>query len=296
MQEKIYQCICGQEFTKPNSFNGHKSNCVVHKKAKGTYEARMEQRMELGKQASEKNMVRREIRKSELLTQWISEQHTCEKCGVIMTEKFGPGRFCSRKCSNSRRFTEEAIIKKSRKAKITSKRIGELKHQITLETYALNPSICQICGQPLSWEKRDKKTCGKTCYGKLRSLIRIKTMEEVGLQHNTLFNYKYGFYKGVECDSSWELAFLIYHLDHDSGIYRNKQSFSYIDNEGRYRNYYPDFIIGDTYYEIKGYKNDTFESKCTQFPEKLIVIDLPKIKKIYKILYRKLRRKFCRTL
>ena len=33
--------------------------------------------------------------------------YICEKCGKIVNEKFGSGRFCSRACANSRPHTEE---------------------------------------------------------------------------------------------------------------------------------------------------------------------------------------------
>lgn len=37
----------------------------------------------------------------------------CEKCGKEIDGSFGTGRFCSRKCANSRTFSEEARRKKS---------------------------------------------------------------------------------------------------------------------------------------------------------------------------------------
>ena len=30
---KTYTCICGKTFDNPQKFNGHKSNCIIHKKA-----------------------------------------------------------------------------------------------------------------------------------------------------------------------------------------------------------------------------------------------------------------------
>ena len=44
---------------------------------------------------------------------WLAEQHKCEHCGRVMTEKFGSGHFCSRACANSREFSEETKQKKS---------------------------------------------------------------------------------------------------------------------------------------------------------------------------------------
>jgi DNA-directed RNA polymerase subunit M/transcription elongation factor TFIIS len=62
---------------------------------------------------------------------------------------------------------------------------------------------------------------------------------------------KKGWYKGFFCDSSWELAFVIYHIDKGINIERNKVGLEY-EYKSKLRKYYPDFIINDKYYEIKG--------------------------------------------
>lgn len=88
---------------------------------------------------------------------------------------------------------------------------------------------------------------------------------------------KKGWYKGYWCDSSWELAWLIYQLDHQIKVIRNTKSFEYVfENESH--KYYPDFIIEDVYFEIKGYKTSQSEEKIKQFPLKLEVVDSKKIK------------------
>lgn len=38
---------------------------------------------------------------------WLSEKHTCENCGKIMTEKYGSGRFCCSFCAHVRQQSEE---------------------------------------------------------------------------------------------------------------------------------------------------------------------------------------------
>ena len=49
MQQNTYTCECGGVFTKPNSFNGHKSHCVIHYNSVGkTYS--MNDRVEKQKQ------------------------------------------------------------------------------------------------------------------------------------------------------------------------------------------------------------------------------------------------------
>jgi len=90
---------------------------------------------------------------------------------------------------------------------------------------------------------------------------------------------KQGYYKGYWCDSSWELAWIIYSLDHNIIFERNKQGFEYkFENETH--KYYPDFILEDgTYVEIKGYMTDQNKAKIEQFNGILRVLCLEEIKK-----------------
>jgi hypothetical protein len=83
---------------------------------------------------------------------------------------------------------------------------------------------------------------------------------------------KKGWYKGHWCDSSYELAFIIYALDHGLAFERNLRAFPYTF-EGRSRHWIPDFRLTDgTYLEIKGYVSPQAEAKFAAFPHPLIVI------------------------
>jgi hypothetical protein len=53
---------------------------------------------------------------------------------------------------------------------------------------------------------------------------------------------KKGWYKGIFCDSSWELAMVIYCLENDISIVRNTEKRIYEFN-GKIKNYIPDFGI-----------------------------------------------------
>ena len=91
--KKEYVCECGKKFYNPNGFNGHKAHCKVH------YDA-------IGKEYNDYGAVQKAKKihqdNQNKLQQWVSEKHTCETCGKVMTEKFGSGRFCSRSCANTR--------------------------------------------------------------------------------------------------------------------------------------------------------------------------------------------------
>lgn len=89
---------------------------------------------------------------------------------------------------------------------------------------------------------------------------------------------KSGWYKNYWCDSSWELAFVIYNLDHNIKFTRNNKGFKYIFESNEYK-YYPDFIMEDaSYIEIKGWIDSKNKAKHAQFLGKLKIIDKEKIK------------------
>jgi hypothetical protein len=82
---------------------------------------------------------------------------------------------------------------------------------------------------------------------------------------------KSGWYNGIWCDSTWELAFVYHHLKNYIPIVRNKEGFEYIYNKDKFK-YYPDFIVGNEYYEIKGYMTPKDRCKHDQFPFTLHVV------------------------
>ena len=71
---------------------------------------------------------------------------------------------------------------------------------------------------------------------------------------------KHGYYKGIYCDSTYELAYLIYCLDHNIDIKRCDESFEYELN-GTKHMYHPDFIVDGTIIEIKNYYREVNDIK-----------------------------------
>lgn len=87
-----------------------------------------------------------------------------------------------------------------------------------------------------------------------------------------------GRYKGFWCDSSWELAYLIYCLDKNIDINRNTERFPY-EYMGENQYYIPDFIVEGEYVEIKGYVTEKWKAKQKYFPHKLRVLYKKDLKK-----------------
>lgn len=77
---------------------------------------------------------------------------------------------------------------------------------------------------------------------------------------------KKGWYKGYFCDSSWELAYVIYCLDHNISIKRNLEKRQYIWKD-RIKNYIPDFIVEGQLVEIKGYETEEWKEKIKNNPD-----------------------------
>lgn len=71
---------------------------------------------------------------------------------------------------------------------------------------------------------------------------------------------KKGWYNGIFCDSSWELAYIIYCTDHNIPITRNLEKRQYEYN-GQILNYIPDFVVDGKLVEIKGYKTEQWMAK-----------------------------------
>ena len=133
--------------------------------------------------------------------------------------------------------------------------------------YPMQSKICK---------EKSKKTC-KEHFGVEYSL-QDKHIRELGKQTSLdrygVENYgaltrpqKYEF-DNLKFDSFWELAFYLYHIDKDHDIEREPCKFEYyVGNAKHY--YFPDFRVGNKYYEIKGdhlidfYKNGKIKTLKT---------------------------------
>ena len=204
--KKVYTCTCGKAFTNPQAFNGHKSQCKIH-------------RLALGKP--------------------ILPSHLLGKTHKPYIEK-----------------NENPEKWEKTKLKI-SKALKGKSHQQTEET---KRKISETC-------KRNKKSGGYRP-GSGRG--------------------KKGWYKGIFCDSQYELGYLIYCIDHNILIKRNTVFYPYIYN-GKEHKYLPDFIVDNRLIEIKGYYRDIDDIKLAAVTDKSIQILYPKdlvfvseyLKKVY---------------
>jgi hypothetical protein len=131
--------------------------------------------------------------------------------------------------------------------------------------------------------KKQKETnlikYGATCVLAVRD-IHEKTMESRYKKNYNPYKNHYGNYKGFSYESSWELAFIKFCLNHNIEIERNKKGFVYWFQDKKHR-YYPDFYLPevDQYIEVKAdwLLNEQTKEKIKQFPYKLEVYTKEKL-------------------
>lgn len=197
----------------------------------------------------------------------------CKKCDNEFEPSKGLISYCSLECRNSRVWSEEDKIKKSNSAKnsekmkIANKLIGENRIKKRIE------KKCKICDKVMKLlpSHKNKLFCSVDCYNKSDNLKNnggVRKGAGVG---------KSGWYNGYWCDSSWELAWVVYHIEHDITFERNKKGFDYLLKGKKYK-YFPDFIMDSVYYEIKGYITEKSIEKIKQFDEKIVLIGKNEIK------------------
>lgn len=191
--------------------------------------------------------------------------YNCERCKKEVSVNYGSGRFCSRSCANARTWTDEDKMKKSiagtnsSKVKLAAQKFGEERRKQN-RIKGIGITRCEFCGKSLE----GKRYCNIDC---------AKSAGRWGGYRKGSERAKSGWFSGVFCGSSWELAFLLWSLDHKLPIRRCSESFTYVF-DGTSRQYHPDFLIDDIYIEIKGWDDGRVTAKISQFPseKKLVVL------------------------
>jgi hypothetical protein len=199
--------------------------------------------------------------KGKIISERIKMEKICTKCGITFevsgTEsEIRRGKikkFCSTKCANSRNFSDETRnkISKSLEGNIPYNKGNKKIYETT----------CQKCNKTIFHKiyKKDRKY-HKECWLSISGGIR-----------NGSSRGKSGWYNGYWCDSSYELAFLVFCIDNKIKIERNKKGFEYVYNDKKHL-FYPDFIVEDKYVEIKNFESDLTNAKISYFPYEIKVI------------------------
>lgn len=192
----------------------------------------------------------------------------CEKCGKEYTldltdteyknKKYK--KYCSRACANARILSNDTKLKISQSVSRLVKENPNLFKQKPYKVYK-----CKECGKEYTLNEQEHMGFKNRSYCSLECKTKYLA-SHVGGYRKGSGRGKSGWYKGIHCDSSWELAFVIYHLDNGMNIKRCKDYRKYI-YEGKEHVYIPDFVTDLGIIEIKGYKTKQWEVKEQANPD-----------------------------
>jgi hypothetical protein len=92
---------------------------------------------------------------------------------------------------------------------------------------------------------------------------------------------KKGWYRGYWCDSTYELVFVVWALDHEIPFERNVEFFPY-EYQGQLLRWMPDFRLADgSYIEIKGYLTAQSRAKFEYFYRSLQVFTKVELRRMF---------------
>ena len=263
--KEFYCCkYCGKEFEKSTQLGSH----VIRCRSNPNYS-------EIQNLISRKTKEKREKRYPKLDFKFV-----CPVCGneyiVNMTQRtYERGKYkhtCSSACAHLLSAKNTDLDKKNLKiSNSLNDRIESLKEQGIF--YSIR--ICENCGKEYTFKDyKSPKYCCKDCalIAKHRKLSVAAVKNKFGglNPETTHKSYKRGYYKGIWCDSSWELAYLLYCFDNNISVERNNKYFEY-EFEGKIYKFYPDFIVDGKFVEIKGFYTPKNKVKLEKFPNVLFI-------------------------
>lgn len=168
----------------------------------------------------------------------------CKRCGCAVEHKFGSGKFCSRACANSRTFSEESNLKRSKSNSEAYNKNPELR-RISSETMKKNnrtfssnkrPSPCGMKGKHLS--EGAKRKISEARKGK-----RLSEETKQKLRAAALKNVANGTHKGWQTRniSSYAEKFWVKVLTNNNISFEREYVVKY--DEENNKHYFLDFLI-----------------------------------------------------
>jgi len=245
---------CNKEFKSGQSLGAHITHCKMNPKShQNEYQIRKKNHLDVN------NPIEEHILK-------------CEICGneykiLIRHNQFEQGKYkhtCSRSCASKLTALHSNLESKNQKIsqQLYKEKIGKIKK-------------CKWCGKEYL-EHGKSNFCSEECRlnSKQNKLSNLAKIYKFGGYHpNSIKKHHHGNYKGIHCDSSWELAYLVYCLEHNIDIKRCTEVRYYTLNKKKCK-YFPDFVVNNQIIEIKGYFDKGAQIKSKQNPDiKVLLYD-----------------------
>ena len=285
-----FKCICGKEFNNKLSLGGHKTSCKIYQEEKQKQLSILQENeinyqyiCNCGKRFKTQSSLNSHARwceqyqKKDFSSKYFNKELKIFRCECGFETNKGNsinGHFSRCNIHRAAIGKESAPIYKN--LKISQYNFKNLDKE----------QLLKICYKGIESQRKMYKTgelvgwCkGLTAETDERIAKIVQTQKRNGITGGYRENSgicKHGKYNGIHCDSTWELAYILYCNDNNIPIKRCDKVFDYYDNEGNKHRYYPDFIINENeIIEIKGRITD-------QWKLKLPIVEREHIKVLYK--------------
>ncbi len=225
-------------------------------------------------------------------------------------------QYCGKVCKNLNSLRQHEVRCNSNPNKIDSGNKGKTKGYITISKNDIekhvSPSVLEsylndgwVCGASNYTKLKCKEASNKFVHSGIsktpeqEQLRKSKISKTMMGNKNWMYNKRHGngkkgHYHGIYCDSTWELAFLVYCFDNNVSVKRCNLQYKYMF-EGEEHIYIPDFITPEGIIEVKGRIDAKAREKIQQFPE-VILYDKEKMKPIIKYVSEKYGIEFWKVL
>jgi hypothetical protein len=223
--------------------------------------------------SSGKNM---KILRDKLFNEYLINPKLCKECSKQIEYKNKENDFCSHCCAMTYIQRENPRKMSEKQKKILSIKLKEYWGKNPIPKIKIKCKLCNKEFEVINYYKNKRRFCSRKCASKGKDNSNCG-----GFRGYAGNGGKHGWYKGYYCQSSWELAWVIYNLDNDIKFKRNTRGFECFYDK-KVHKFYPDFYLEDlkTFVEIKGrIRNDDVE-KIKQFKENLIVLYKKEMKPI----------------
>jgi hypothetical protein len=202
----------------------------------------------------QKSKLTKQQQKTDRMAAYDKQPTKCKQCDVPLAYNCKHNEFCSHTCAatssnQTRILSPEAKFNISEAAKQNAGRLKsytEARKEQHPPYSKIYQKVCVTCGANFSSRWKPTLTCSSECRSTRHALFNHKQNKTFG---------KCGYFAGLWCASTWELAFVAYQIDKGAVVSRCTDNFEYEYN-GKIKRYFPDFTINGIIYEIKGRLTD----------------------------------------
>ena len=286
--EKQFICECGKVFKKIRSMTGHQANCQIHQKI--LKEQKESRKLPNGMFKCENPDCQKEHDGSYCSGRFCSKEcknHyvalVAAKTAIKNGNKHAPKNLKRKRAKLGTWKCNECDLVFETRAQLYEH--NHLKHPERQGKCIWNKGLTKANSKSIADASVKVSDSVKRAYAEGRLTGRCKDPIKEELRRKKISNTmkknpkaggkrhgsgrgKQGWYKGYWCDSSWELAWVIFNIDHNIQFKRYSGYFEYQFNGAKHK-YYPDFELEDgTIVEIKGAeKLKQWKAKLEQFPQ-----------------------------